>query len=111
LVQLSILRTFLVFMKILFKTHIYSFISNYWITWRLGLIKKTSTVAGKDLLMRSLEELTNVLVVSVLLLGKYLEFGLDVVLGVLYPVWDVQFGFCTNFVLCEVEYAVLGVLR
>jgi len=98
-------------MKILFKTHIYSFISNYWITWRLGLIKKTSTVAGKDLLMRSLEELTNVLVVSVLLLGKYLEFGLDVVLGIFYPVLDVLFGFCKKFVLGAGKDAVLGVLQ
>jgi len=52
----------------------------------------------------------NVLVVGALLLGKCLKFGLDVVLGISYPVLDVQFGFCKKFVLCEVEDSVLDVL-
>jgi len=58
-----------------------------------------------------LEELMNVLVVGALLLGKYLEFSLDVVLGIAYPVLDVLFRFCKKFVLCEGEDAVLGILR
>ena len=46
-----------------------------------------------------------------MLLGKDLEFGLDVVLGVMYPVFNVAFGFCEKFVLCKGKNSVLDVLR
>jgi len=45
------------------------------------------------------------------LLGKNLAYGLDVMLGVIYPVCNVLFGFWEEFALREGEKSVLGVLQ
>jgi len=44
-----------------------------------------------------LKKKMDVLVVAAILLGNNLEFGLDVVFGVTYPVFNVSFGFCEKF--------------
>jgi len=51
------------------------------------------------------------LVVGTILLGKNLEFSLDVVLGVTYPVSNVAFGFREKFVLHYGKNLVLDVMR
>jgi len=75
------------------KLVFYSVISNYRTAYSLGLIKKTRTVSGTDVLT-GWKKLSNVLAVGSDLFSKDFEFVTDIVLIVGDPVLYVLLWFC-----------------
>jgi len=82
--ELTMHAWWFIFWKLLF----YSVISTYQTLLVLGLIKKTHTVIGRNVLT-GLKKVMNVLGVSALLFGNNLQFNTDEILNVLDPVLDI----------------------